>query len=261
MTQLALNFARNAAGQTILAQRRISYPYAITAPLRGPEGEARLILQSISGGLYGGETLSQILNLSENAQARLTQPAATTVRRRVNAASPAAHQIISLQAAPRASLIYATRPLIFLPGAALVQEWDISLSPDARILFFDGFLGHNPNGNAQIWSFNSRIIVRGESGKPRAIEKMQINSGQIDRMAYRAFGKFWCLGDWPLPAPAALPEFPAVSSGISALPGQAGFTIALAAQTGGALCAAMDSCLSFLENPLMHSKITKSAAE
>ncbi len=83
--QLDLCFARSSAGRTRLAERRASYPYSITAPIAPPDGTAQLTLQSISGGLYGGENVSQHIRLRDGASARLMQPAATTVRRRAEA--------------------------------------------------------------------------------------------------------------------------------------------------------------------------------
>ena len=211
-------------GRTILAERRVLYPYAITAPINRA-GVAELTLQSISGGIYGGETLSQRIDVSENASAKLIQPAATTVRRN-NAC-----QNIQLTTGENASLLYLTRPLIMVSGSALRQNWTITLAPGAAVILFDGFLAHTPDST---WHFTSRLTARTPTGKLLATERMETSGHHLT--AYKAFGKFWCFGQ-PLPA---LPDMPETQTGISALPNHAGFTIALAAPTGGALCAAME---------------------
>ncbi|MDE1897331.1 MAG: urease accessory protein UreD, partial [Rhodospirillales bacterium] len=107
-------------GRTILAERRVLYPYAITAPINRV-GVAELTLQSVSGGIYGGETLNQRIEVSKNATAKLIQPAATTVRR--NKAS----QNIQITTGENASLLYLTRPLIMFSGSAFRQSWSITL--------------------------------------------------------------------------------------------------------------------------------------
>ena len=248
--QLDLCFARSSAGRTMLAERRASYPYGITAPIARPDGAAQLTLQSISGGLYGGERVSQHIRLREGASARLIQPAATTVRRKAEAGP--ARQSIRLEAGAGARLIYATRPLIMLPGAALIQSWEIILSPGARIMFWDGFLSHSPTGEMPDWSLTSRVTARTPEGKLLAAERMAVEGASLGQGfqgmqgGFSAFGKFWCFG-----GTAPLGEFDcgtaAIRTGHTALPGEAGFTIALAAPDGGTLTAAMEQILARLE--------------
>ncbi|MDE2319861.1 MAG: urease accessory protein UreD [Rhodospirillales bacterium] len=236
MTQLALRFTyRN--GRAILAERRVLYPYAITAPINRA-GAAELTLQSISGGIYGGETLSQNVEVSEGARAKLIQPAATTVRRKT--AGPA-RQTIMLEAGKNASLTYFTRPLIMLPGSALAQNWNILLAPGAQILLFDGFLSHAEGAD---WHFSSRLTARATSGHLLATERMEVHKADLEH--FTAYGKFWCFGQ---PLPSSLPAQPEIETGITTLANNAGFTIALAAKTGGALCAAMEKFEKILSQP------------
>lgn len=223
MSQLALRFTQR-NGRTILAERRVLYPYAITAPINRA-GMAELTLQSISGGIYGGETLSQRIEVSENASVKLIQPAATTVRRN-NAC-----QNIQLTAGENATLFYLTRPLIMFPGSALRQSWSITIGPGARIVLFDGFLSRTPETE---WHLTTRLTVHAPTGKLLTAERMELNGAA--QKSFTAFGKFWCFGH---PMPPCLPAQPETATGITALPNNAGFTIALAAQTGGALCAAV----------------------
>lgn len=249
MTQLALCFALDGAGRTRLVERRAAYPYSVTAPVNRA-GTVELTLQSISGGLYAGESLAQHINLREGAAARLVQPAATTVRR--GGADAPARQNIRLEAGENAQLVYASRPLIMLPGAALAQNWEIILSPGARVMFWDGFVSHSPKGEAPDWSLTSRVNVRGIDGKLLAAERMQVQGATLGNgfqgMAgtFSAFGKFWCLGQSPI---TSAPRFENLHASHTALPNNSGCVIALSARDGGALCAAMEQILSLLDSP------------
>lgn len=231
MSQLTLRFTQR-NGRTILAERRVLYPYAITAPINRA-GMAELTLQSVSGGIYGGETLCQSIDVSENASAKLIQPAATSIRRKH---TEAAIQNIALRAEQNANLVYLTRPLIMFPGAALTQSWAIILAPGARIILFDGFLPRLPQSD---WQLSTRLSVHTTAGKLLAAERMEVNGATLKNPA--AFGKFWCLGQ---PMPPRLPAQPETETGLTALPNNAGFTIAIAAPSGGALCAAMAQILT-----------------
>ncbi|HTQ71153.1 MAG TPA: urease accessory protein UreD [Acidocella sp.] len=253
--QLDLSFAPGSRGRTILAERRASYPYSITAPIVQADGTARLTLQSISGGLYGGETLSQHIRLGAGASARLVQPAATTVRRRAQAGP--ARQSIRLEVGAGARLIYATRPLIMLPGSALRQDWEVSLAPGALVILWDGFVSHSPKGEAPDWMLASRLTARTAEGRLLAAERMVVQGAALGSGfqgasgAFSAFGKFWCLGATAgiTPAETVLRGLDNIRTGSTALPGHAGFTIALAASDGGALSAAMDQILARLDAP------------
>ena len=234
MTQLALCFAPDGAGRTLLVERRAAYPYSVTAPIMQPGGIAQLTLQSISGGLYGGEHLSQHIHVRAGASARLLQPAATTVRRTATGHS---RQSINLNVGENAFLVYAARPLIMLPGAALAQDWNITIAPGARVMFCDGFVSHSPRGEAPSWFLASRVTIRGANGALLASERMAINGLEG---GFTAFGKFWSLGHGASGTPPILPELQNIRGGITTLPNQQGFVIALAAPNGGALCAAME---------------------
>ncbi|MGE4481730.1 urease accessory protein UreD [Acidocella sp.] len=245
MTQLELCFAPNGAGRTLLAQRRSAYPYSITAPIARPNGTASLTLQSISGGLYGGEQVAQHIRLRAGARARLVQPAATTVRRKVEAGP--ARQSIKLEVQAGASLIYEARPLIMLPGAALIQDWEIRLSPGARVIVWDGFLSHSPHGEAPDWRLASRVSIRAPEGRLLAGERM--NAQGMEHAPFTAFGKIWCLG-LPPEQEGGQPSFSGqgcILAGFTRLPGETGFTLALAARNGGALSEAMAQTQAWLE--------------
>ena len=223
--QLSLRFAPGADGRTRLTQRLAGYPYAITAPHARTGRLARLTLQSISGGLHGDETLAQHITLAPGAHAHLLQPAATAVRRQGDAAP--AHQTIRLEIGAGASLIYETRPLIMLPGAALIQAWDITLGQGAKLLLADGFLSHTPQGGAADWQLTTSLRARNADGRLLAAEHMAPRASPL------ACAKLWGFGidlsGLKLPPGA----------GCSALAHHAGHVIALAGSPAGPLCAAL----------------------
>ncbi|WP_051622245.1 urease accessory protein UreD [Acidocella facilis] len=224
--QLRLRFAPGADGRTRLTQRLATYPYAITAPHARTGALARLTLQSISGGIHGGETLAQHITLAPGARAHLLQPAATAVRRQGDAAP--ARQSIRLEIGADASLIYETRPLIMLPGAALIQAWDITLAQGAKLLLADGFLTHNPQGGAADWQLTTSLRARSAEGRLLAAEHMAPRASPL------ACAKLWGFGidlsGLKLPPGA----------GRSTLAHGAGHVIALAGAPAGPLCAALE---------------------
>ncbi|MBU6418972.1 MAG: urease accessory protein UreD [Proteobacteria bacterium] len=248
MNQLALSFAPSSGGRTVLAERKAGYPFSVTTPISRKDGAAQLTLQSISGGLYGGECITQHIHVRPGASARLIQPTATTVRR---ADTTPARQSIRLEAGENAALVYAARPLIMLPGAALAQDWEIILAQGARLMFWDAFVSHSPNGETPAWSLTSRVNLRAANGSLLAAERIAVKGAELGEGFqgvvgdFSAFGKFWRLGPGPVENPVRSLEN--IQNGFTRLPGEAGCVIALAARDGGALCAAMETILNRFE--------------
>ncbi|MDE2240117.1 MAG: urease accessory protein UreD, partial [Rhodospirillales bacterium] len=228
MNQLALRFAPSGGGRTILTERRAGYPFSVTAPISRKDGAAQLTLQSISGGLYGGERITQHIHVRAGASARLVQPAATTVRRTANGP---ARQSIRLEAGENAALVYTARPLIMLPGAALVQDWEIILAHGARIIFWDAFVSHSPKGDVPDWSLTSRVNLRAANGNLLAAERIAVKGAELGEGFqgvsgnFSAFGKFWCLGPGAVENPVR--DLETIQTGFTRLPGETGCVIAL----------------------------------
>jgi urease accessory protein len=249
--QLDLAFAPGSAGRTQLVRRHIAYPYHAAAPVPDAAGVSRLVLQSVSGGLYGGERLLQRIRVESGARAAILQPAATVVRRM--AEGHVARQEIRLTVEAGGQFAYLARPLILFPGSSLEQDIAVTIAPGGRLLLRDGFLDHQPGDPGRDWRLASRIAVRSPEGRLLAAERMSLGRAVLDAgrpgvtAGHRAFGKLWLLGataDERAALPASiLAEWPpesAVYAAASVLPGDCGLVIALGAVHGGALDAAMD---------------------
>jgi len=270
--QLALRFACAPGGHTVLAQRLVRYPHHITAPLAGRHA-AELVVQSASGGLYGGEQLAQRIDLDAGAQVTLRFPSATVVHAARGQA--AVQQGVALQLAEGANLHYLQRPLILLPGARLVQTLQASVAAGAQLLWSEGVMLHTPVPPADAparplaqaapgRSFDSRLAITDAAGRPRVIDRFCLDDAMLDAAvpgvtgSARAFGALWWLGRLPDDAAArcraAVRAVQAggagvslgVSAGVSSLPHGMGLVLRVAARNGGDLAAALGTLLAML---------------
>ncbi|MCB8877073.1 urease accessory protein UreD [Acidisoma silvae] len=182
------------AGQTVLARRHVTYPFFITAPLRGRGPDAEIVIQSISGGLFGGERVAQRVTLGSGATAIIRMPSATIVHDRRDKA--AAQCAVSLQLADSARLDYLPRPTILLPGSMLVQSVDLTLGPGATALLQDSVLMHDPNGMPTASrALDNRISIQNSAGRLIARDRMMITDANGEAGPYRAFGTLWLVAE------------------------------------------------------------------
>jgi urease accessory protein len=199
--QLDLSFALR-AGRTVLAHRHVAYPFYVTAPLRDRLPGAEIIVQSVSGGLFGDDRLGQRVTVGAAAEAVLRMPSASVVHSRRDRG--ASRQSVTLRAEAGARLFYLPRPVILLPGSGLVQDMDITVASSATVLLQDGFLMHDPAGDQPVSRcLDSRVTIRQVSGRRIALDRMRITDDTIDAAipgvtgAYRAFGTVWLLRETP----------------------------------------------------------------
>jgi urease accessory protein len=247
---LDLLFERR-AGRTVLAQRHVTYPFFVTAPLRGRGPDAEIVLQSISGGLFGDEHVAQRISVSEGATAVIRLPSATVVHDRRDKAAPVA--TVSLRIDGRLS--YLPRPVILLPGSALDQSVDLTVGPSATVLLQDGFLMHNPQGIAAApRALDSRITVRDTDGRLIALDRMIVSDRDIATGPYRAFGTLWLLHaltggfyDRLRAALSSVSGHGAYYWGMTRLRDDSGVMIRIAARDGGDL----DTGMTAIRNALL----------
>jgi urease accessory protein len=197
--QLDLSFETRGS-RTVLAHRHVSYPFFVTSPIRGRGLGAEVIVQSVSGGLFGDEKVTQRVDVDEGASVTMRMPSATIVHDRRAKGPPSLD--VTLRIGSNARLQYLPRPLILFPGSALVQTISLTIGPGSTVLIQDGFLVHDPQGIPTTRrALDSRVAIRKTTGGLVALDRTRMTDVDIDTAApgvtdrYRAFGTIWLLHD------------------------------------------------------------------
>ncbi len=254
--KVALHFARG-GGRTFIKRQFVPYPFHITRPhARKPE-LATLILQSASGGLYGGDRLAFDLSTGVGARAHVTSQAATVVHaaeRREIAVR------IRLHAGPDSFLALTTDPNILFPNTKLSVQTDIVLGPNATVVIAEGFATHDPEARDRAFrSLATRCRIAREGGillvdEASAIEGRAYLGPGSPLGPYRAMGTIMVLGEAAsylqtddLPGQ---PDGSGVLSGATTLPNGAGVCVRVLAIGGGQLARALDTGLDMVRSRL-----------
>ncbi len=126
--KLELEFADRSA-KTILSRSLVQAPLKVQRPFY-PEGDAicHSVMLHTAGGIVGGDRLSIAVQVEPNAQALLTNAAATKVYR---SNGPEAQQLIHLQVASGACLEWLPQETIVFDGALYRQHLKVELAADA----------------------------------------------------------------------------------------------------------------------------------
>ncbi len=258
--QLDLSF-EVAAGRTVLARRHVSYPFNVTAPLQTGASSADVIVQSVSGGVYGGERLGQRLDAGEGAHVVIRMLSATVVHAARDGET--ARQTVSLRASEDASLSYLPRPLILFPSSVFLQVMEVTVAESATVMIRDGFLLHDPQTmGAGARDLRAHLTVRKTTGALVAVDRMRIHDGVIDAASpgvtntFRAFGAVWLIRRMDARACQAVKAAIAcLFSGrddcygsTTALRDGGGAAVRVAAIDGGALDAILDAVVGALQN-------------
>jgi urease accessory protein len=155
-------------------------------------------VQSVSGGLFGGDRVTQRVVIGDGGEAVIRMPSATVVHHRRD--KPASSYTVTLRTAHKARLLYLPRPLILLPGSEVVQATEIELGRDSEVLLQDSFLMHDPQGVASVArALDSRLTIRTASGRLVAVDRMRVTDEVLAAATpgvvggYRAFGTVWVL--------------------------------------------------------------------
>jgi len=218
------------------------------------------MLQSGSGGLFGGEQLAQSITLERGAAVHVTTQAAAIVHAARGA--PATAQDIDLNIGPQAFLEYLPEPVILFPDARLAQRTVATLAPGAVLLFSDGFVRHDPDpADRPFASCSNELEVCTADGRLLFADRMDIVGADFDAslgcgdQRWRAFGVFVI----------ATPRFSAMRTdvdvainrcietlnqsdnlavycGLATLPNDAGILCRILAQHGAGLRAAFETC-------------------
>lgn len=185
--QLEIRLARDGDGVTRIRRRRSRYPYVVLHPFwfeDQPEGIASLILQSGSGGLYGGEHLGQRFVLDANAAAHITTQAASVVHASQDLGATVQH--LEMRVGPAAHLEYIADPLILFPGANLRQDLEAWLMPGAVLIFADGIVRHDPGPEDRSFAqYASRVTIRGSDSELLVRDSAAVDGSGFDGVLMR----------------------------------------------------------------------------
>jgi urease accessory protein len=160
--RLRLQFARNAAGKTLLTEREHEGPLRVQKALY-PEGDAvcHAVLLHPPGGIAGGDQLQISAHLLPEAQVLITTPGATKWYK-ANGAS--ASQQISLNLAAGSHLDWLPQDAIFFEACDARSSITVDLDPDASFFGWElQQLGRSegwPTGQIQL---NTTLNCRGQA--------------------------------------------------------------------------------------------------
>jgi urease accessory protein len=151
------------------------------------------------GGVLSGDCYNLSVDVGPHAQATLLPAAASQI---YTMPAGAAEQHIAVRAAPASRLYWQTAPQILFSGANYRQHIQITLAPDARVIFSDlmvaGRLAHG-----ECWQFihyANQIEISDQDGQLLAGERIVIEPGRRSPArngvmgAYPVLGTLWLLG-------------------------------------------------------------------
>ena len=139
-------------GRTVLVARRFTLPLQVLEPMDlDGDGVATLMLLNPTGGLLAGDRLDTEIALGPGCRVCCSTPSATRVYR---SPGPPAVQRVAIEIGGGASLEWHPDHLIPSPGARLSQATEISMAPDATLLYLDA------------WATGARRAGRGVGIRP-----------------------------------------------------------------------------------------------
>jgi urease accessory protein len=248
--QLAVSFARDAAGRTFLAQQRSTHPFHLCKLLYRPDdppGLATLYVQGCSGGLFEHDRWAVEVCIRAGARAHVTTAAATLVHRMPHGGSAA--QTLHLRLEPEGLLEYYPDPLILFSGSRLTCRTVIALSPGARLIAIDSFLPHRLPGDGTPFDFlDSELRVSDARGTLLARERYRVQGHVLCEGVPGVTGTFGCqgsvlvLGAGAAPLGAirgALEGQAGARGGASLLPDESGVIARILGRDGASLRAAL----------------------
>ena len=192
-SQLALDFRRDAAGQTFIAKQYAIIPITYARPNISTSSLRvwpSLHIQSCSGGLFEDDRLSFTIHAAEGTAVHLTTQASTIVH---SARGPGfAKQQGQIVAQSGAFVEYLPDPIILSSRLTLYDKsLTMQLAESARLVIGKSFFLHDPAGiGASPAALDSCLEVRLSDGSLLARDRMK-----IDGEAWKACLP-GCWGDW-----------------------------------------------------------------
>jgi urease accessory protein len=135
--RLRLDFSRDPrSGQTLLANSYQEPPLKVVRAFPLPDGASLAHLHNVSGGLLGGDHLTQQITLAEGAKVQVTTTGATRIYRHRGEFSPTT-QRNEITVAEGALLEYLPDVTIPFAGARYCQETSIRLAAGAGLFWWE----------------------------------------------------------------------------------------------------------------------------
>lgn len=249
--QVDLRFERRGTGRTFLARQLAGYPLHVGRVLPcpdAPQGAARVLLQSCSGGLFEHDRVLVQIKVCSGAAARVGNAAATVVH---SMKSGVAVSRVRLEAQADTWLEYLPLLYVLFPGARLASDLDIVLHPGALIVVADAFLAHDPEGRDDPFTqLDTCVTVRDEAGLLLVRDRVGVtgalwkSENSAVAAGYAAQGSMLVLtrsrdaNELARALREALADVPGVYAGVGTLPNQCGVWIRILACGGLGLRAA-----------------------
>jgi urease accessory protein len=179
--QLDLCFSRGPSGATYLSRQRAGYPYHVGRVLSygAHLADARVIVQSSSGGLFENDDVHQHVVATQRTRARVETAAATIVHSMTRGT---AQSRVRIEAQQGAQLDWLPHPSILFPGARLASSIDVVLHAGARVLLADCYTTHDPGGSeTPFGALDAAISVRSSTGRLLARDRLRLDgaSGRL----------------------------------------------------------------------------------
>lgn len=149
---LRLVFERR-GDRTVLTERRFRVPLQALEPSRMPDGSLYLMMLNPTGGTFGGDRLRTEVILGAGTHVILTTPSATKIYRALDETARCETEI---SVGENAILEYLPDHLIPHPGAALRQNFGITMAPGSCVIVYDAIAAGRIGRNER-WKFREII--------------------------------------------------------------------------------------------------------
>lgn len=247
--QLGLTFAHAPSGETYLKRQYARFPFHVTQPFHlggDVSGEATVILQALGAGLVQGDRVAMDVLVESGARAHLTTQGSTVAHAMPDGCAEQSARVVVCKGA---SLHFLPRPMILFAKAEVTTRLEITVQEGARVLWCDGYLTHDTEGNGGCFSrLDAETVLCDASGEILALDRFVLDGAMLDApgvmVGFPVHAGFGCHGyreptDIIERLGAAMMDDDAIYLGISTLPDEQGLFGRILARDGVALRRAM----------------------
>ncbi len=193
--------------RTVLTRSSCSSPWHYFPPsVLDDSGWAYIWLVNPSGGLVGGDQVTVVAQLQDDAYVLMTSPSANRIYR---SAGESAVQEVRLTVGVGARLEWLPEVTIPFAGSRFRQSIQVDLARGATVVLWDA-LASGRIARAERWAFASyenEIVIRTASGQS-AVERLSVTPKSVGAMVkhWDYIGSFFVVGDLAEPARLAALE-------------------------------------------------------